>query len=110
MKPVIYIIGGLLAFGLLLGLGLATSWFGLVTQRPMGQYAEDTRRLTFERSRAHQSGVNSAISDYCLNLRGATDPAQKQALARWIINEAATFEGRLTPDADACLADARAAL
>jgi len=108
MRYAIYVLGGIGGLGAILGIGLATSWFGLVTQRPMNQYAEDTRRLVFEHSRAHQSGTNSAISDYCLNLRTATDPAQKQALARWIINEAGTFEGQLTPDAAACVADARA--
>lgn len=110
MRPVAYAFAGLLAFAALLGVGVATSWFGLVTERPMRQYAEDTRRLTFEQSRAHQSGTNSAIADYCMNMRLATDPTQKIALARWIVNEAGTFAGPLTPDATACVADARAAL
>jgi hypothetical protein len=110
MRYVLYTLGGIVGIGLLLGLGVATSWFGLVTERPMRQYAEDTRRLTFEHSRAHQSGVNSAIADYCMNMRLATDPTQKIALARWIVNEAGTFAGPLTADASACVADARAAL
>lgn len=110
MRYVLYALGAVVGFGGLLALGVATSWFGLVTSRPMAQYAEDTRRLTFEHSRARQSGVNGAISDYCLNLRGASDTAQRQALARWIINEAATYEGPLSRDATDCVSEARSAL
>jgi hypothetical protein len=105
-----YFFIGILTIGAVMALGLATSWFGLITARPMGQYAEDTRRLTFEHSRARQSGVNGAISDYCLNLRTATDPSQRQAMARWIVNEAATYEGPLSRDATDCVSEARSAL
>jgi hypothetical protein len=104
---------GLLTIGLWVLAGLAligVSWALLVANRPIAKYAEETRRQTFETSRAHQSGVNSAIADYCLNMQTATDDTQRRALARWIINEAATFKGPLTSESSTCLADARAAL
>jgi hypothetical protein len=88
--------------------GAGTSWFGLVAGRPMAKYGEETRREVFETSRAHVSGTNSAISDYCLNMRAASDPAQKKAFARWIINEASTFQGALSADAAACRGEAQA--
>jgi len=110
--------GGIIATSLIAGgtvagviaLGLGTSWFGLVTHRPMAKYAEETRREVFETSRAHQSGVNMAISSDCLNMRREKDAASKAALARFIVSEASTFEGALTPDAAACLSEANSAL
>lgn len=111
MKTTIaYTLGGICLLAALLAIGLGTSWFGLVTARPMAKYAEETRREVFETSRAHQSGVNGAIVDYCLNMRSATEPTQRKALARWIINEASTLQGSLTSEASDCLADARAAM
>lgn len=107
MKYLLFVAG---AVACVLALGVATSWFGLVTSRPMQQYAEDTRRLTFERSRAHQSGVNAGIVEYCLNMRQATDEAQKKAVARFIVSEAATFYGTMNNEAAACVSEAQAAL
>lgn len=101
-----YVLGGI---GIL-GLFVALVWGGLWLSRWTNPFAEDTRRKTFEHSRAHISGTNSAISDYCLNMRTATDPAQKKALARWIINEASTFEGNLTSDSQECLSEAQTQL
>ena len=98
----LWVIAGLAAIGV--------SWALLIANRPMARYAEETRRQTFEAARARHDGVNSAIADYCLNMTTAADETQKRALARWIVNEAATFEGSLTSEAATCLADARAAL
>lgn len=96
-------------FLVLIGLGVFIA-LSLGVGRVAAPFAEETRRLTFEQSRAHQSGVNSAISDYCLNMRTATDKAQKAALARFIINEAATFKGPLTADAQSCVSEAQSGL
>jgi hypothetical protein len=104
----IFAAAAVIAFVAVVGLG--TSWLGLLAGRSMQAYAEDTRRLTFEHSRAHRDGENQTISDYCLNMREARDPAQKTAMARFIHAEAASYEGALTEDARACVAEADAAL
>ncbi len=107
MKTIgLWIVGGIVA---LFAVAAFTA-FSLGVGRIAAPIAEETRRLTFEQSRAHQSGVNSAISDYCLNMRTATDKAQKAALARFVINEASTFRGPLTADAQACLSEAQSSL
>ena len=95
---------------ILTGAGLATSWFGLVTNRPMQAYAEDTRRLTFEHSKAHRDGVNDGVSGYCLNMEQAKDPQTKQAFAHYVQSQVSSFEGPLTADAERCATEARAAL
>ena len=100
------VLGGLLLLALLALAGWGLGWFSLTTARPMAKYGEETRRQVFETSRAHQSGVNSAISGYCMNMRRERDPAARLALARFIQSEADTFEGQLTPSASACVAEA----
>lgn len=107
MKAFLTIIGAVAIFAGLLGLGLATSWFGLVTHRPMAMYAEDTRRLTFEHSRAHQAGENKTLDAYCLNMRTATDSAQKKAFANFVTSEADNYDGPLTPGAAQCVREAQ---
>lgn len=91
-------------------IGWGTGWFGLVSGRPMAKYEAETSRQVFETSRAHQSGVNSMIADYCLNMRREKDPAAKAALARFIHSEVSTFQGQLTAEAAACSREADQAL
>lgn len=107
MKPVLAVFVGILAIVALMGLGVGLNWFGLATGRPMAQYAEDTRRLTFEHSRAHQAGTNKTLDAYCLNMRTATDPAQKKAFANFVTSEADNYDGPLTPQAGACVREAQ---
>jgi len=97
------------ALAAVLAVGAGTSWFGLVTGRPMAKYAEETRREVVETSRAYQHGTNAALSGYCLNMRLAETPTRQRAFARLIVTEADAYRGNtLAPDVEACVADARA--
>lgn len=107
MRNVGYALLGLVALIALLGVGLGTSWFGLVTERPMAKYAEQTRHEVFQTSAAREEGVNKGILSECLSMRSATDPAQKRALAQFIIGDAGSYEGHLTSASQSCVAEAQ---
>src|SRR5690242_1839628 len=94
---------GFLAFfvGLLL-LGWATSWFGLVTQRPMARYQEETRAQTYDSSRQYQQGTNRDIARYCEQMRSAPTPASRQAVAALIRSTVSTYDGPLSDDNRQC--------
>lgn len=107
MRTTLYIVGGIAGFALLLALGLGTSWFGLVTGRPMAKYAEQTRHEVFQQSAAREEGINKSILSECLSMRSATDAAQKHAMAQFIQADAGSYEGHLTSASQACVAEAQ---
>lgn len=90
----------------LLALGWATSWFGLVTQRPMQRYQEETRKEVYDTSRQYEQGTNRDIARYCEQMRGANGPAKK-AVAALIRSTASTYDGTLTPDNQDCVSEAK---
>lgn len=104
--------GAMLAIGafivlVLTTLGWATSWFGLVVQRPMAKYAEETRAQVYDTSRQYNQGTNRDIARYCEQMRTAAEPNAKKAVAALIRSNIATFNGDLTPENQGCLAEAK---
>jgi hypothetical protein len=99
-------LGGALLLGGLLILGVATSWFGLVTGRPMARYQEETRREVYDTSRQYQQGINRDLARYCEQMRSADTVAAKRAVAALIRSTASTYDGPLSPDNQDCLAEA----
>lgn len=106
MRTIFAVVAG---FAALLLLGLGTSWFGLVTSRPMSQYAEETSRLTESNSRRRIDGVNQGIAQMCLNMRRESDANSKRAFASMILTDAASFQRQdlITTDNQACIAEAK---
>jgi len=98
---------GLLAFIGLLLLGWATSWFGLVTQRPMAKYAEETRKEVYDTSRQYQQGTNRDVARYCEQMRIADNQAAKKAVAALIRSTVSTYDGPLSSDNQQCVTDAQ---
>lgn len=93
--------------GLLL-LGWATSWFGLVSQRPMAKYAEETRKEVYDTSRQYQQGTNRDVARYCEQMRTAPNDASKKAVAALIRSTLSTYDGPLSDDNKGCAQDAGA--
>lgn len=113
MRYVGYVLGGLCVIVALLILGLGTSWFGLVTSRPMQVYAKETERRVYVQSVAHQQGANSGVGIDCGNMRNVSLPvAQRHAFASLVIQDAAAYSGSadLSPDSRACVSEANALL
>ena len=106
-KVTLVVAGG---FVVLLILGLALGWFGLVTQRPMAKYGEETRRQVWETSVSREQGVNHLIAGYCLNMRTSGEANTKKAFARLILDQSGTFVGKLTDDSAACVSESNAVL
>ena len=101
---------GLLSLGvlvLLLAVGLATSWFGLVVDRPMQKYQEETRKEVYDTSRQFQQGTNRDIARYCEQMRDADTPTAKKAVAALIRSTASTYEGPLSDDNSTCVNEAK---
>jgi hypothetical protein len=99
---------GLVAVAGLLLLGLGTSWFGLVTQRPMAKYSEETRAQVYDTSRQYQQGTNRDVSRYCEQMRNASTPAAKKAVAALVRSTLSTYDGPLSPDNQDCASEAGA--
>jgi hypothetical protein len=97
----------LAAFVGLVLLGWATSWFGLVTERPMAKYGEETRKQVYDTSRQYQQGTNRDIARYCHDMRTAPDAAAKKAVAALIRSTADTYDGPLSDDNNTCLSEAK---
>ncbi len=96
---------GFLVFVGLLLVGWGTSWFGLVTQRPMRVFQEETRAQVYDTSRQYQQGTNRDIARYCEQMRTAEGPAQK-AVAALIRSTVSTYDGPLSPDNKDCVSEA----
>lgn len=103
---VIFVIGVLAGLTLL---GLGTSWFGLVTARPMAKYAKETDRQVYENSVTHQQGANSGIGIDCGNMRNVSIPiAQRHSFASLVMQDAVGYSGSgpLSNDSNACIQEA----
>lgn len=98
---------GFIALASILAIGLGTSWFGLVSSRPMNKYAEQTRHEVFQTSAAREEGINKSILSECLSMRSAQDLSSKHALAQFIIADAGMYEGHLTREAQYCVSEAQ---
>lgn len=98
---------GALALGLLLLLGVATGWFGLVVDRPMQKYQEETRKEVYDTSRQFQQGTNRDLARYCEQMRDAKEVSAKKAVAALIRSTASTYDGPLSDDNTACLSEAK---
>lgn len=96
------------AFVGLLILGWATSWFGLVTQRPMAKYQEETRKEVYDTSRQYQQGTNRDVARYCEQMRTADTAAAKKAVAALIRTTLTTYDGPLSEDNKDCANEAGA--
>lgn len=109
MRTIAYITAAFGALSLLLVLGLALNWFGLITFRPMAKYAKETERQVYQNSVAHQQGANSGIGIDCANMRNVSLPSsQRHAFASLVIQDAAAYSGNagLSPDSLSCVQDA----
>lgn len=109
MRVAAAVFGAIGLIALLLVIGLGTSWFGLVTARPMLKYSKETERQVYINSAAHQQGANSGIGIDCGNMRNASLPlAQRHAFASLVTQDAAAYSGNagLSPDSVACVREA----
>jgi hypothetical protein len=103
-----YVVIGLIALIGVLGLGLATSWFGLVTQRPIAKYSEETRTQVYDTSRQYQQGTNRDVARYCEQMRNAPTSAAKKAVSALIRSTLSTYDGPLSTDNKDCASEAGA--
>lgn len=93
--------------GALVVLGWSLTWFGLVTQRPINKYQEETRAQVYDTSRRYQQGTNRDIARYCEQMRTASNDASKKAVGALIRSTVSTYEGPLTPDNQDCVIEAK---
>ena len=105
MKYALAAIAGLIA---LLVLSWSLNWFGLITQRPMAKYREETRAQVYDTSRQYQQGTNRDIARYCEQMRSAETPAGKKAVAALIRTTLSTYDGPLSDDTRDCATEAGA--
>lgn len=96
----------LVFIGLIL-LGWGMGWFGLITDRPMQKYQEETRAETYDSSRQYQQGTNRDIARYCEQMHDASTPSAKKAVAGLIRSTVSTYDGPLTDDNATCVSDAK---
>ena len=99
----------LIGVTLLMILGTATSWFGLVVSRPMAKYAKETDRQVYMNSITHQQGANSGVAIDCSNMRNSSLAlADRKAFASLVIQDYASYGGNLelSVEAQKCLQEA----
>ncbi len=101
-----YALGIFAGFVGLLLLGTATSWFGLVTKRPMLKYGEETRAQVYDTSRQYQQGTNRDVARYCEQMRNAENATGKKAVAALIRSTLSTYDGPLSADNTDCANEA----
>ncbi len=105
MRTLLAVLGGLVVFAFVLILGVATSWFGLIVDRPMQQYAEETRREVYDTSRSYNQGSIADFRRYCADWKKA-EGQSKDADAELIRSTFRTFTGAPLPsDVQACIAE-----
>lgn len=107
MKEFAAFIGIFIILGAIL---VGASVFSLYFDRVAQPFAQETQRRTYENSVSRQEGVEQQISAYCMNLKTSTDPIAKKAFAHYIISEAGSYHGELSPEATDCLSLASATL
>jgi hypothetical protein len=99
------ILVGLGAIVLVIGIACVSLLLG----RPFGKYAEETRAQVYDTSRQFQQGTNRDIARYCEQMRTAKSGG-RTAVAALIRSTADTYSGPLSPDDQACLAEAKDAI
>lgn len=92
---------------LLIVFGYGLTWLGLLGDRPVKEYQAETDKRVYDNSRSYQQGTNLDIARYCMQMKTATEPSAKRAVAQLILTTAATYEGPLSPDAESCIDDAK---
>lgn len=84
---------------------VATS--GLIFSRHAAPYAEETRRRTYDQSRAYQQGMAIDLDELCRQRKLSTDEGVKAALADTIRLRSARFQGDLPYHVQECLNEVR---
>lgn len=104
MRTLLAVLGGLAVLAAIMLLGVATSWFGLIVDRPMQRYAEETRREVYDTSRSYNQGSIADFRRYCADWK-KSDGQSKDADAELIRSTFNTYTGApLPPDVQACIA------
>jgi len=99
---------GVGAIGAVALVGWGLGWFDLVTSRPMAKYNEQTRKEVYDTSRQYQQGTNRDIARYCEQMRDTSQPAaSRKAVAALIRTTNDTYDGDLSSDNEACVAEAK---
>jgi len=97
MKHAIMVIGVMLAVcGMLFGVAFVTEGTDATLARLFGPVREETRRQTFEQSRAYREGLAQELQNMQLEYIRAT-PTQKDALASVILHRTAGVELNALP-------------
>lgn len=102
----IWVLGPLVALVLIVAIGFGLSALGLLWDRPVSKYAEETRAQTYDSSRQYRQGINRDLARYCRQWRDANG-AGKSAVADLIRSTSDTFEGTLTADNARCIKEIR---
>lgn len=89
------------AIAVAIALGLGVLWLN----RRTAPYAEETRKITHDTSRAYQQGTQLNIAQWCREMR--TKPEHAPALAAMIREAAATYTGPLSADNQTCINEAQ---
>jgi hypothetical protein len=85
----------------------ALTWLGLVGNRPIQKYQEQTRKEVYDTSRQFQQGTNRDIARYCEQMRDAKEPTARRAVAALVRSTASTYDGPLSPDNADCVTEAK---
>jgi hypothetical protein len=88
---------------LLIAVGFALDFAGLIYQRHTAPYAEQTRYNTFKGSQSYQDGVAIDLDDLCRQWRTATDQQTKDGLADTIRLRSAHYSGDLPARVQECI-------
>lgn len=83
---------------------IALNWVGLFASRPMEKYQAETSAQVYDSSRQYQQGTQLDLARYCHQYRTTEGPA-KIAVANLIRSTAATYNGPLSADNQACLSE-----
>lgn len=98
---------GILILGLFFAVFFLLEWAGLINDRHVQKYQEETRAQTYDTSRQYNQGMNRDIARYCEQMRGASNDSAKKAVAALIRSNVSTFDGNLTDDNKDCVSEAK---
>lgn len=102
-------IGGLIFAGIvgIAAVSFVANGLGLASLSFWGPKYEEANRKIVQQSIRRQEGVSNGIGELCLNMRLEKDSDSKQAFARLIVQQAASYDTALTTDAEDCKAEAK---
>lgn len=86
-----------------LALVLGIGWFGLVTNRPMAKYAEETRRQVFTESQTYQEGMAQNLDTLCREW----DKTKSPGVADSIRQRSSGYSGPLPSHIQFCIDNVR---